>query len=526
MISNHSIVSCNSDVMKTIIQQARINRMGNMRHDSLGSISNSPFSPDSQGYHSDSELSTDGTHHFVTLRTDDLHANSPSPTRDCFDCSIDDEQQPSPPEIVQCTKRRNIASPCPRKSKPKPCPQSIDDELERMGPSQIVLPPPSISSQKKEAARPGHIKRPLNAFMIWSKIERRKITEATPKLHNASVSKELGARWKLLSDGERQIYVVEAERMRLQHMRDHPDYKYKPQKRTKSTSKKDCDGDAPKSKILKLQHDITKRDNTVVVVTQSNDYVTSQQQTRILKRTNPPSSVTIPEPQQELQSNIVSPTLKALLAPTIGANNDNIVTTSPAYVKYEQHCDVIPQVQTNCHYQNQVKIEPQYEQYVTDNGTRLACMQTAQPTNCYPQYNQHSQLTQQYQPQQFMSSQQPQQSMTSQQPQQQLLTTCQTQQTMTSHQPQTFTQQMISPPDYSYTSDSTLQGLEEFDAILESLYGPPKVSQYFWVSQFLLHYNNVGAIQFSIIIFCEYYFVSCVYFVDYCQIINHYFGQT
>lgn len=479
MISNYSSVTCNSDSMKTIIQQARINRIGNMRHDSLGSLSNSPFSPESQGYHSDSELSTDGNHHFLTLRTDDLRVNSPSPTRDCIDCVIDDEQQHSPPQIGHCTKPRNIANPCPRKSKPKPCPESIIDELERMGPSQIVLPPPSISSQKKEAARPGHIKRPLNAFMIWSKIERRKITEATPKLHNASVSKELGARWKQLSEQERQIYVVEAERMRLQHMRDHPDYKYKPQKRTKSTSKKDSEGDAPKCKSPKLQNDVTNHDNTVVVVTQPNGYVTSQQQNQLLKRkksypANLPTVVTA-IPQQQPQSAIQSPTLKALLAPS---TNDNVMTNSPVYVKLEQqHCDVIPQVQTNCQYPAQVKIEPQYEQYViSDNGARLACLQTAQSssvTNCYPQYNQQPEMTQQYQPQQVVTSCSPQQ----------FLTPCQPQQVMTSYPQQTFVtsnpQQMLSPPDYSYMSDSTQQELEEFDAILESLYGPTKVSQYF-----------------------------------------------
>lgn len=488
MIRNHSSVTCNIDPMKTIIQQARNNRIGNMRHDSLGSLSNSPFSPDSQGYHSDSELSTDGNlHHYLTIRQDDLHANSPSPTRDCIDCVIDDEQQHSPPQIGHCAKPRNVANPCPRKSKPKPCPESIIDELERMGPSQIVLPPPSISSQKKEAARPGHIKRPLNAFMIWSKIERRKITEATPKLHNASVSKELGARWKLLSDQERQIYVVEAERMRLQHMRDHPDYKYKPQKRTKSISKKDSDGDVPSSKIPKLQNDVTKPDNTVVVVTQSNGYVTSQhqsQQTRLIKRkksfpANLPTAVTIPEQQRPT---IVSPTLKALLAPTIGANNDTIMTSSPVYVKYEQqHCDVISPVQTNCQYQTSMKVEPQYEQYViSDNGARLACLQTAQPTsatNCYSQYNQQPQMTQQYQPQPIMTSHQSQQ----------LMTSNQSLQIMTSQQPQTFApQQMISPPDYAYTSDSTQQELEEFDAILESLYGPPKEATEFDLNQITL----------------------------------------
>ena len=81
-----------------------------------------------------------------------------------------------------------------------------------------------------------HIKRPMNAFMVWSQLERRKIIEVTPDKHNAEISKELGRRWKLLSEDARQPYIDEAERLRVLHQKEYPDYKYKPRKKPKGSA--------------------------------------------------------------------------------------------------------------------------------------------------------------------------------------------------------------------------------------------------------------------------------------------------
>lgn len=68
--------------------------------------------------------------------------------------------------------------------------------------------------------------------MVWSQIERRKICEQTPDMHNAEISKNLGRLWKTLNDEERQPFIDEAERLRQLHMREYPDYKYRPRKKT------------------------------------------------------------------------------------------------------------------------------------------------------------------------------------------------------------------------------------------------------------------------------------------------------
>lgn len=71
-----------------------------------------------------------------------------------------------------------------------------------------------------------HIRRPMNAFMLFSKELRGEVHKANPKKDNRSVSKLLGEMWNGLSDAKKAHFQKQAADLKEKHYKDYPDWKW------------------------------------------------------------------------------------------------------------------------------------------------------------------------------------------------------------------------------------------------------------------------------------------------------------
>jgi transcription factor SOX4/11/12 (SOX group C) len=186
--------------------------------------------------------------------------------------------------------------------------------------------PYSDATRTRSKKRINRVKRPMNAFMVFSQLERRKIVQLAPDMHNAEISKYLGARWKRLSEIERRPFIDEAERLKMLHLREYPDYKYKPRKRAKK-------GSSPPTNST-LPHTSSPMDTTD---TSSDDCTSKPSILPGINRLDENLSTSIENDFDENSSSaLLSNTLASLIDPKLGLFSSNVNFDDPSLFSSSQ----------------------------------------------------------------------------------------------------------------------------------------------------------------------------------------------
>ncbi|XP_053540057.1 protein capicua homolog isoform X2 [Ictalurus punctatus] len=110
-------------------------------------------------------------------------------------------------------------------------PALLTGPVKRRTQSLSALPKDGDKKREKD-----HIRRPMNAFMIFSKRHRALVHQRHPNQDNRTVSKILGEWWYALGAKEKQKYHDLAFQVKEAHFRAHPDWKWCNKDRRKSLS--------------------------------------------------------------------------------------------------------------------------------------------------------------------------------------------------------------------------------------------------------------------------------------------------
>uniref|UniRef100_A0A8C8VLH1 Transcription factor SOX-30 n=1 Tax=Pelusios castaneus TaxID=367368 RepID=A0A8C8VLH1_9SAUR len=133
-------------------------------------------------------------------------------------------QGPPPSELIRVTKVPLPQVPLKMQSLLEP---SVKIETKDV-PLTVLPSDAGIPDTPFSKDRNGHVKRPMNAFMVWARIHRPALAKANPAANNAEISVQLGLEWNKLTEEQKKPYYDEAQKIKEKHREEFPGWVYQP----------------------------------------------------------------------------------------------------------------------------------------------------------------------------------------------------------------------------------------------------------------------------------------------------------
>lgn len=97
-------------------------------------------------------------------------------------------------------------------------------------PSRFSTRSPQTPTLKRSEV--GHVRRPANPFILFACDYRQKVEHKGK--NNRELSRQAGDVWHKMSDADKIPWKMKAAEVKVKHAKEHPDYRYKPRRRSPS----------------------------------------------------------------------------------------------------------------------------------------------------------------------------------------------------------------------------------------------------------------------------------------------------